>query len=98
MLLMSRKPQSNPNIHVWFIFIFRVYTFDDFLSAEECAGLMRVHDQHVQDSSKHDPILCFDSINTLRKHLKEAKKSKLKVTPKIFTTGMCARIKTYYYR
>lgn len=61
--------------------------FEEFLSEEECDGLMRVHNKHVQEQSKEDPILCFDSIATLRKHLKSAKR-RLKVTPNVFTPGI----------
>ena len=67
--------------------ICRVYLFDDFLSAEECDGLRDAHDRHVQETGKEPPILCFDSVSTLKKHLKDAKK-KIKVTPNVFTEGL----------
>ena len=66
---------------------FRIWLFEEFLSEEECDGLMRVHNKHVEEQSKDDPILCFDSVSTLRKHLKNAGKRML-VTPNIFTKGM----------
>ncbi|XP_071102165.1 prolyl 4-hydroxylase subunit alpha-1-like [Haliotis cracherodii] len=64
----------------------RVFLFEEFLSKDECDGLMKAHDKHVQDAAKQDPILCFDSIGTLKKHLKEAKKN-IRVTPNVFTHG-----------
>ncbi|XP_067649277.1 prolyl 4-hydroxylase subunit alpha-1-like [Haliotis asinina] len=64
----------------------RVFLFDEFLSTQECDGLMKAHDKHVEEATKQDPILCFDSIGTLKKHLKEAKK-KIRVTPNVFTGG-----------
>ena len=47
---------------------------------------MKAHDSHVTEMSKKDPIICFDSINTLRRHLK-AVNVKVKVTPLDFTPG-----------
>ncbi|XP_066301443.1 prolyl 4-hydroxylase subunit alpha-1-like [Branchiostoma lanceolatum] len=64
----------------------RVYLFDNFLTARECEGLMSAHSRHVQEASKHDPIICFDSIKTLRNHLKDAG-VKVKVSSQDFTEG-----------
>lgn len=64
-----------------------MYLYNEFLSEAECDGLMKVHDKHVEESSKKDPLICFDSIATLRKHLKAAKKN-VKVTPKDFLQGI----------
>ncbi|XP_035689841.1 uncharacterized protein LOC118425129 [Branchiostoma floridae] len=64
----------------------RVYLFDNFLTARECEGLMGAHSRHVQETSKHDPIICFDSIKTLRNHLKDAA-LKVKVSSQDFTEG-----------
>ena len=47
---------------------------------------MKAHNRHVTDLSKKDPIICFDSIQTLRKHLKAARIKK-KVSPLDFTYG-----------
>jgi hypothetical protein len=66
--------------------VHRVYLYDEFLSEQECDGLMKAHDSHVKDSSKHSPLICFDTIETLRKHLKAARK-KVKVTPADFLPG-----------
>ena len=65
-----------------------MWLYDDFLSEQECDGLMRVHDSHVQMYSKHDPFICFSDIETLRKHLKAVQKSKVKVTPRDFMPGL----------
>ncbi|CAL1538796.1 unnamed protein product [Lymnaea stagnalis] len=74
--LLAQKP-TNSSV--------KVFLFDDFLSAEECAGLMRAHDSHVKALNK-TPILCFDSVETLRSHLKDVKKN-IRVTPNDFTPG-----------
>ncbi|XP_013420882.1 prolyl 4-hydroxylase subunit alpha-1 [Lingula anatina] len=63
----------------------KVYLFNDFLSEAECDGLRKAHDSHVAAATV-DPIVCFDSITTLRRHLKDAKKN-IKVSPKDFTSG-----------
>ena len=47
---------------------------------------MKAHNRHVTDLTKTDPIICFDSIQTLRKHLKAARIKK-KVSPLDFTYG-----------
>ncbi|PVD30354.1 hypothetical protein C0Q70_09618 [Pomacea canaliculata] len=73
-------PQKETNSSV------RVFLFDEFLSEAECDGLRRAHDKHVQELKSQTPILCFDSITTLRKHLKNAKK-KVKVSPNDFVEG-----------
>lgn len=64
----------------------RVFLYDEFLSEQECDGLMRAHDSHVKESSKINPLICFDTIETLRKHIKTARK-KVKVTPADFIPG-----------
>ncbi|KAL3832523.1 hypothetical protein ACJMK2_024158 [Sinanodonta woodiana] len=65
----------------------KVFLFEEFLSEAECDGLMSAHNKHVHDASNVDPILCFDSVSTLRQHLKEAGKQQVKVTPRDFTPG-----------
>ncbi|XP_064647850.1 uncharacterized protein LOC135500354 [Lineus longissimus] len=65
----------------------RAYLFEEFFSKAECDGLMKAHDSHVTNTNKQDPLVCFDSIKTLRSHLKEMKKTKVKVSPKVFTKG-----------
>ena len=64
----------------------RVFLYDEFLSEQECDGLMKAHDSHVKESSKINPLICFDTIETLRKHLKAAHK-RVKVTPNDFIPG-----------
>ncbi|XP_067936542.1 uncharacterized protein [Watersipora subatra] len=65
----------------------KVYLFEDFLSPEECDGLRAVHDSHIQMANEVPPLLCFESLDTLRKHLSYAKKSDIKVTRDVFTKG-----------
>ncbi|XP_069111252.1 uncharacterized protein [Argopecten irradians] len=74
---MELLPQKPNNSSV------RVFLYNEFLSDAECDGLMKVHDRHVAESNKNDPFVCFDSINTLREHLK-ANGIKVKVTPQDF--------------
>ena len=51
-------------------------------------NLIKVHREHVKKMKAIDPIICFDSIQTLRKHLKDLKPNiKILVTPNDFTTG-----------
>ncbi|XP_072179464.1 uncharacterized protein [Diadema setosum] len=64
----------------------KVYQYEGFLSDRECAGLMKVHQQHVSDLSAVDPLICFDGIDTLRKHLKDANRD-ISVSLKDFTEG-----------
>ena len=73
------------HIEYYDIVIPRVYLFDEFLSEKECDGLIKAHDSHVK-ALDHQPLLCFDSITTLRSHLKDVNKS-VKVTPNDFTQG-----------
>lgn len=67
----------------------KVFMFEGFLTDFECEGLMRVHRRHIAETEVQDPIICFDSLATLRKHLKDAGKEK-KITERDFTEGtMC---------
>ncbi len=59
--LMHRNKQSS--VHV--------YIADDFLSKTECDGLFGAHFGHVKSSSKKAPIVCFESLHTMNKHLDE---------------------------
>lgn len=68
-------------------FCFRVYLFDNFLSAEECDKLREVHDKHVNSLNNQAPILCFDSTDTLKKHLKSAGRQAATITRDVFTEG-----------
>ncbi|XP_031556482.1 probable prolyl 4-hydroxylase 7 [Actinia tenebrosa] len=64
----------------------RAYVIENFLSDFECDNLMRVHKKYLEIFSKNDPILCFDSLPTLKKNLKELK-LKYKVSNKDFIVG-----------
>ena len=63
----------------------RVFLFNEFLSDAECDGLRRVHDKHVQSMASH-PLLCFDSLRTLRKHLEDVSQD-VDVSPNDFVKG-----------
>ncbi|CAH1789269.1 unnamed protein product [Owenia fusiformis] len=68
----------------------RIFLIDDFLTELECDGLVKAHHHHVDEMSKESPILCFDSIDTLHKHLKDIDKEhlvKLCNDIEVFTTG-----------
>ncbi|XP_038044858.1 uncharacterized protein LOC119719459 [Patiria miniata] len=64
----------------------RVYQFEHFLSDQECDGLMRAHLRHVSVHSE-DPIICFDSVDTLRRHLRNTQFKNMKITSEDFTEG-----------
>jgi hypothetical protein len=64
----------------------RAYVIENFLSSFECDNLMRVHNKYLNMYTKNDPILCFDSVKTLKQNLKELK-LKYKVSSKDFTHG-----------
>ena len=49
----------------------RAYVLENFLSAYECDALSAAHDSHVTQTSKLNPLLCFDSVKTFRQNLKE---------------------------
>ncbi len=76
-------------INLNFVFFFsRHWLFEEFLSHDECINLIKVHKEHVKKMQEIDPIICFDSIQTLRKHLKELKpNTEFSVTPNDFTKG-----------
>ncbi|XP_033639771.1 uncharacterized protein LOC117300159 [Asterias rubens] len=63
----------------------RVYQFEHFLSDYECDGLVGAHRNHVTQHSD-EPIMCFDSIDTLQRHLKKSHLN-IKVTSQDFTEG-----------
>ncbi|CAF0832575.1 unnamed protein product [Rotaria sp. Silwood1] len=64
------------------------WLFEEFLSHDECINLIKVHKEHVKKMKEIDPIICFDSIQTLRKHLKDLKPlNEFHVTPNDFTKG-----------
>ncbi|XP_052808216.1 uncharacterized protein LOC128237063 [Mya arenaria] len=77
MELLPQKP-NNSSVKVWL--------YEEFLSEEECDGLMRVHNKHITEQTADDPLLCFDSISTLRKHLKHHG-IRTPVSPRDFTEG-----------
>ena len=62
------------------------YVVENFLSDMECDSLTMVHSRHVSELNKQAPIICFDSIKSFRKYLKDAK-LKIKVSPNDFTKG-----------
>ncbi|XP_070564959.1 uncharacterized protein [Ptychodera flava] len=64
----------------------RVYMFENFLTAQECYGLMNVHNKHVRETDKDGPLVCFSSIDTLRKHIEDSGEN-IKVSEKDFTEG-----------
>ena len=70
------------------VFSFRHWLFEEFLSPEECTNLIKVHKEHVKKMKEIDPIICFDSIQTLRRHLNDLQpEGGIHVTPNDFTRG-----------
>jgi hypothetical protein len=70
----------------------KIWLYEEFLSQEECDNLIKVHEHHLKEILKQKPIICFDSVNTLRMNLKELNREKIAdlVTPLDFTPGtMC---------
>jgi prolyl 4-hydroxylase len=63
--------------------------YEEFLTKEECDSLIKVHEEHVKQLSSSKPIVCFDSIKTLRNNLIELGKEKIaeNVTPNDFIEG-----------
>ena len=49
----------------------RAYVLENFLSDYECDALATAHDNHVTQTSKLNPLLCFDSVKTFKQNLKE---------------------------
>ena len=45
---------------------------DDFLLPHECEGLIRAHENHLMESSQHDPIVCFSDQSTMTSYLRLA--------------------------
>ncbi|CAF0823629.1 unnamed protein product [Adineta ricciae] len=72
------------------------WLFEEFLSHDECINLIKVHKEHVKEMKKIDPIICFDSIQTLRKHLKDLRPdTEIRVTPNDFTKGTTCMNETF---
>ena len=66
-----------------------MWLYEEFFTKEECENLIRVHEEHVKKLSNLKPIICFDSIKTLRKELNALRKSDIAetVTPNDFIEG-----------
>ena len=61
--------------------------YDNFLSPRECDGLIGAHHKHMTERESYQPIICFDSLATLRRHLVDANKSHIRVSMKDFVQG-----------
>ena len=90
-----RKPKVIEIVNTWMTILqyynivsrlYRLYKFDGFLSDRECDGLTRAHHRHVSEVTKHDPLICFDGVETLRKHLRDAGRN-TDVSVQDFTEG-----------
>lgn len=64
----------------------RAYVIENFLTDFECDSLMQVHNRHLEMVTQNNPFLCFDSVSTLTKNLKELK-LKYKVSRNDFVVG-----------
>ncbi|XP_041479070.1 uncharacterized protein LOC121426751 isoform X1 [Lytechinus variegatus] len=65
----------------------KVYKIEGFLTDRECSGLMRVHQHYLTKTSSQNPIICFDSLSTLRRHIQDAGMKGVTVSYKDFTEG-----------
>ena len=67
----------------------KVWIYEEFLAKEECESLIKAHESHLKEMQKHKPIICFDSIKTLRENLVELNREKISqlVTPVDFIEG-----------
>ena len=65
----------------------RAYVLENFLSTYECDSLVAIHDRHVSHISKVDPLICFDSLKTLKLNLKEIGLKRIKVSREDFVEG-----------
>jgi cytoskeletal protein RodZ len=70
----------------------KLWLYEEFLSKEECEQLIQAHESHLNEFKKQRPIVCFDSVRTLKKHLADLNREKVAdlVTPRDFIEGtMC---------
>ena len=67
----------------------KVWLYEEFLSQDECKSLIDAHETHVKAMAKQKPIVCFDSVQTLRDRLVELKRDTFVelVSPRDFTAG-----------
>jgi hypothetical protein len=67
----------------------KMWLYEEFFTQEECENLIKVHNDHVKVLSSRTPIICFDSIKTLRKSLNALGKSEMaeNITPNDFIEG-----------
>ena len=63
--------------------------YEELLTPEECKSLIEAHEAHLKPLLEQKPIVCFDSVDTLRKNLIELNREKIAelVTPLDFTEG-----------
>ena len=55
----------------------KAWLFEEFLSKEECENLIQAHESHLKEFRAQKPIICFDSLDTLRKSLVSLKRDKV---------------------
>lgn len=67
----------------------KIWLYEEFLSKEESENLIKAHNSHLAKLKKQKPIICFNSISTLRKNLIELNHEKLSqtVSPLDFSQG-----------
>jgi prolyl 4-hydroxylase len=49
----------------------KVWLYEEFLSEEECKQLIEAHESHLKAMLQQKPIVCFDSVDTLKKNLQD---------------------------
>ncbi len=67
----------------------KVWLYEEFLSQEECKSLIDAHETHVKQMTLQKPIVCFDSLDTLRARLVALKRETIaeRVSVGDFTAG-----------
>lgn len=75
----------------------KVWLYEEFFSKEECEQLIQAHETHLKETLKQKPIVCFDSLDTLKKNLVELERDKFAdlVTEADFTEGTTCLNQTF---
>lgn len=55
----------------------KVWLYEEFLSKEECDNLIKAHESHLSRFKDQRPIVCFDSLSTLKQSLIDLNREKV---------------------
>lgn len=75
----------------------KVWIYEDFFSKEESENLIKAHVAHLKELLKQKPIICYDTVSTLKKNLAELKINNIAelVTELDFTAGTTCLNQTF---